>query len=468
MQTTKEQQKVIDYIQSATTDQTILIDAVAGAGKTTLLTEIVKRVPHTSGIYIAYNKSVALEAGTKFPSSIACSTAHSLAYRATVKQLGLRVGNFSYKDIKESIPYENKLDILDTIREFCLSSYTCIEAFGEDKSLSPQQLTLSIKYLNLMYEGKIECTHDFYMKAFHMHLADGSITYPKQDFLLVDEAGDLNEVTLEVFKLLPAKIRIAVGDSAQNIYSFNHTVNAFQILKEVGVPFRLTESFRVSEEIAQRIEGFCIKHIDPETQFKGQPDVDKNITTRAFLARTNAGLISAMIELMLDRTDFTLVRRAADIFKLPLTICFLKHNGTVNDPAYKHIQSDVNDWYEDPSLRDRFKSPQVYLASLYEFDIGLVSAIRLVMNKGKSTVLAAYDFAKSCEKKRTNLFLATSHSVKGLEYDEVTILDDLNDSLFRVLFPDNIVSDEDREQEINLYYVACSRARKILNNAKLL
>lgn len=468
MRLTLEQRAVVDFILAAEEDQIILIDAVAGAGKTSLLTEIVRLVDHTQGTYIAYNKSVAMEAATKFPSSIACSTAHSLAYRAVVKQLGLRIGSFSYRDIKERIPYENRLDIIDTLKEFCLSSYTDVDAFAEETELSEQQHTLCSKYLNLMYEGKIECTHDFYMKAFHMHLADGSITYPKQDFLLVDEAGDLNEVTLAIFKLLPAKIKIAVGDSAQNIYAFNHTVNAFHILKDVGTSFRLTESFRVSEEIAERIERFCLTNISEDMNFKGQKLENENITTRAFIARTNAGLISAMIELMLENTDFSLVRRASDIFRLPLTMCFLKHNGTINDPAYKHLQSDVDQWYEDPTLRVSFKSPHMYLASLYEFDVALMSAIRLVMTKGKATVLSAYDFAKANEKRQTNLFLATSHSVKGLEFDEVTILEDLNDTVHKVLYPETPVSDETREQEVNLYYVACSRARKILNNARLL
>ena len=467
---TEEQQAVVTHIQNSKEDQIILINAVAGAGKTSLLTEIVKQVPHEHGIYLAYNKSVAIEAGRKFPSTISCSTAHSLAYRAVVKSLGLKVGNFSYKDIKEGIPYEIKLDILDTIKEFCLSSYTCIEVFAKEKALTPQQLTLCTKYLNLMYEGKIECTHDFYMKAFHIHLADGSVTYPKQDFVLVDEAGDLNEVTLEVFRLLPAKVKIAVGDSAQNIYSFNHTVNAFEVLKDEGVSFRLTESFRVSDKIASRIEAFCQQHISSDMLFKGQPDVGTDIESRAYLARTNAGLISVMIELMHENIDFTLVRKATDIFKLPLILCFLKYQGTINDSGYRHLQGDVDEWFEDFSLQEKFKSPLAYLASIYEFDIALLSAIRLLGSKGKGTVLAAYDFAKACENKRTSLFLATCHSVKGLEFDEVTILDDLNESVTKAVVPDSAypMSEEDRLQELNLYYVACSRARKILNNAKML
>lgn len=470
MSLTQEQQAIITHIKEAEEDQTLLINAVAGAGKTYLLTQIVAQVPHQRGIYLAYNKSVAVEAAGKFPSSISCSTAHSLAYRAVVKSLGLRVGNFSYKDIKDRIPYEEKLDILDNIKEFCLSSHTDIEDFAKERALSAGVLSLCTKYLNLMYDGKIECSHDFYMKVFHMHLADGSIQYPKQDFVLVDEAGDLSEVTLEIFKLLPAKVKIAVGDSAQNIYSFNHTINAFELLKDSGVPFRLTESFRVSDVIASRIEAFCVKHIDPEMSFKGQPLEDKTIETRAMLSRTNSELISAMIELQDAGVSFKLIRRAADIFKVPLMLCFVKYQGTIHDSAYKHIQADIDEWYETPRLKDAFKHPLQYVLSLYEFDIALASAVRLLQSKGKAAILSVYEYAKDCEKKQSNLYLATSHSVKGLEFDEVTILEDLNESVRKALEPEDgkEMSEEDIIQELNLYYVACSRAKKSLLNARML
>lgn len=55
-----------------------------------------------------------------------------------------------------------------------------------------------------------------------------------------------------------------------------------------------------------------------------------------------------------------------------------------------------------------------------------------------------------------------------LEYDEVTIGPDLNDSVTDVISclidPDYILTTEDINT-LNLYYVACSRAKKVLNNA---
>ena len=55
-----------------------------------------------------------------------------------------------------------------------------------------------------------------------------------------------------------------------------------------------------------------------------------------------------------------------------------------------------------------------------------------------------------------------------LEYDEVTIGPDLNDSVTDVISclvdPNYVLTTEDINT-LNLYYVACSRAKKVLNNA---
>lgn len=467
MAVTEEQNNIIEFAKKAITDTTILVNAIAGSGKTFLLTELVKQVPHKSGIYLAYNKSVATEAASKFPSSIACSTSHSLAYRATVKPYGLVVGTFSYKNVEESILYEEKSKIVDLIREFCLSSYLKFEDFAKDNDVIKRQEDFCKKYLAKMWKGSIECTHDFYMKVFHIHLADGSITYPKQDFLMVDEAGDLNPVTLEIFKLLPAKIKVAVGDESQNIYAFNHTINAFKELSSEGTLFRLTKSFRVSDTIAERIQVFCTEHVDANMKFSGVPVDTSDIKTVAFIGRTNSSLINKMSEFRAAGVDYKLVRKASEIFKLPLILCFLKYQGEITEPSYKFIQYDVDEWYETPELHIKYKTPLAYLASLYDFDRALSTAIKLVAFTGKQAILDTYEHAKQCEGRKSNVWLATAHSVKGLEFDSVTILDDLNQAVASAK-ADPEMDEQYKLQEYNLYYVACSRARKALFNATAL
>lgn len=464
MALTEEQAAIIDYLQKSEGDETVLINAIAGAGKTFLLTQIVDKIPHKRGIYLAYNKSVAVEAGEKFPDTINCSTVHSLAYRSVVRQYGLKVGNFSFRDVKERIPGDGKAILIEAIRTFCLSSFTDYEEFCESEGHSQTTLELGKKYMELMYQGKIECTHDFYLKVFHMGLASGSINFAKQDLLMVDEAGDINEVTLEIFKSMPARLKLAVGDECQNIYSFNNTINAFELLPD-STQFNMTQSFRVSEQIANRIETFCKKHINKDMSFKGVKLDNHSIETTAILARTNSALISCVIDLMEKKTPFTLVRKASEVFKVPLMLCFLKYEGTITDPEYKHLQADVDKWYENTELKKQYRSIYSYLNYLYSEDQALVTALRTLRDKGKSAVIEAYNYAKGMEGAGHSLYLSTSHSVKGLEYDSVYIHEDLNTAFSRAL-ENSVDSPEVFEQEANLYYVACSRAKKELKNAK--
>lgn len=472
MSTTQEQQAVIDhakYLHASQTHGIILVNAVAGSGKTHLLTQLTLQVPHDKGIYLSYNKSIATEASRKFPKSIACLTANALAYRNVVKALGLRVGTFSYRDIKESFQYDLKLYYIELIKQFCLSAYVDFDTFAAAEQLNDTQKAICTKYLEKMGSGEIECSHDFYMKVFHMLLASGDLDFPEQDFLLLDEAGDLNEVTLEIFKLLPAKIKVAVGDNNQNIYAFNHTINAFALLKDEGKHFKLTQSFRVSDRIASRIETFCKNYIDDEIDFKGIPVTSVDVKTRAFISRTNAGMINSMIELDRQGVNYTLVRSPDEIFKLPKILCYLKYEGTIADPMYRHLQEDVNDWYESPDLQFEHKSPLNYLQSVYHFDKNIQAAIRLILNKGSRLILDTYERAKNNKKANPNLTICTAHSVKGLEYDEVVIGEDLNTVVGEILcnIPDidNVELTEEELQEMNLYYVACSRAKKSLVNA---
>lgn len=471
---TQEQQVIEDYAVEKfnnNEDALIVVNACAGAGKTHLLVSLSQALNCSEGTYLAYNKSIATEAARKFPKHINCLTTHALAFRNTIKNFGLKIGTFRYKDIKEKITYDQKSEILDTVKHYCLSSIVDFDDYAQEHQLSEFVKKITKKYLDLMNSGKIECTHDFYLKLFHILLHHGELEFPKQDILLIDEAGDLNEVTLEIFKLLPAKIKVAVGDNNQNIYTFNHTINAFDHLQD-GQHFSLTKSFRVSKRIASQVETFCQKYLDKDMEFKGIDYDDMSIDNRCFITRTNAGLINQMIELNKQGTPYTLVRRASEIFRVPLMVCFFEYQGTIKDPAYKHLQQDIDEWYENSQLRENFSNPLSYLLDTHDYDYPLVQAIKLVLSKGKSLIFDTYKEAKAHENIKTNLFLSTAHSVKGLEFDEVVVTEDLNNSITdiiqRILIdPEIKLSPEDIEA-LNLYYVTVSRAKKSLLNAKYL
>lgn len=465
---TKEQQPILSHVQSS--EGLTLISSIAGSGKTTMLVAIARAVPHTRGLYLAYNKSVAVSSARKFPPTTECSTTHSLAYRAVVGPYKLKLGTFTQKSISSKIHYDDRVRIVDLIRMFCLSRFTSFDEFATDLLL-PANLVNQCKYhLDLMQTAAIECTHDFYLKLFHLGLAAGAITYPPFDFVMLDEAGDLNEVTLEIFKLLPTPRRIAVGDERQNIYQFNHTINCFKVLENQGSLFRMTKTFRTDSHISKRIEKFCQTYFDPTMSYTGVNLSDKTIQTRAYLTRTNSALIDHMITLNSQGIPYSLVRPPFEIFKLSLMLCTIKYQGFISEPQYNYLQDDINDWHEDPDLRTRYKSPLLYLGSLYQDDIQLAQAIRLVTRHRKALIFDTYERAKSHATSKQTYTLATVHSCKGLEFDEVTIAPDLNESLSDLVsaidcgktIPELTPSEH---ETLNLYYVAVTRCAKQLNNA---
>jgi superfamily I DNA/RNA helicase len=424
-------------------------------------------------LYLAYNKSIALEAAKRFPKTTLCSTTHSLAYRAVVNEYHLSVGTFNARDITEYLPYEDKALIVGYIKEFCLSSYLDFDTFAKENDLSKDMIKYANKYLELMETGKIPCTHDFYLKFFHLALHNKIITYDKEfDFIMLDEAGDINEVTLEIFLLLPAKFKIATGDKHQNIYSFNHTINAFALLEDKATFFNMTKSFRVSKDIANTIQGFVHRYLDKTMVFEGVDLVDKHIETRAFIARTNSSLVSEMIKLQKSRTPYTLIRKAVEIFKHPLMVMSFKYQGFISDPQYKHLQDDIDTFFEDVLPNNKSAKLLMYLMEKHPYDYTLCQAIKTVIRFGYKDILNAYEYAKKLEgsKASKGLVLATSHSVKGLEFDEVTISNDLSELITSIITEIKLTGEINEYQltELNLAYVACSRARKYLYNASFL
>jgi F-box protein 18 (helicase) len=471
MTLTKEQQAIVDHV--TTTKGLTLCSAIAGAGKTSLLYAITTSLNPDNCLYMAYNKSLATSAVKKFPKAVDCRTVHSLAYQATVKPLKLSVGFFNPRDMKDKLSYDDKQEFIEAFRRYCLSEFIDIEDFVEAHLYPAHYVDLGHKYADLMHQGKLDCTHDFYLKLYHILLAQGEITYDTFDLLLWDEIQDMAPVATQIFQLLPATRKVGVGDKFQAIYSFNHTVNYFELAPPGTAIFNMSYTFRVPDTIAKRVDTFAKQYLDPNMDFIGVPPTTTDVVTKAYLTRTNASLISKMIELNRQGTPYTLVRKPEEIFKLPLILCGLKYKGFIPNPEFKHLQSDVNDWHETPALKDRFKNPITYIANIYDDDIQMKQATRLLLRYGSATIMETFYASKEHLKAQTNYILCTAHASKGLEYDEVTIADDLNDSIKDIVNEirtgrqlDEL--DTSEKESLNLYYVACTRSQVSLYNAKYL
>ena len=470
----------IDMYNNPTDDHILKVSAVAGSSKTYTLTKIADALPHTAQLYLAYNKAIATEASEKFPSYVQCKTTHSLAYTPIVKY-GLNldgevgkprvvVSSFTYRDIKEKIDYDTKLLLVQYLEAFYLSRHCTLYDFCIEYNLEDDIYDILYKYFMAMVNNTIPCTHSFYLKMYHILLVTGCIHYDKPyDLLLLDEAGDLNPVTLEIFKALPARVKIMVGDPFQNIYSFNHTINGFHALRDIGVTKTLSTSFRCSTAIADTVESFCQRHLDPSFVFHGIDHADTTIRSEAIISRTNSGLIEHMISLTEAHIPFHTTRPPKEIFADMLTLMTLKEGCKILNHNLKFIQKDVDEYFKSKSLQSKYKTCLIYINALYkEEERSIKIAAQTIFNHGATDIYAAYNFAKKCDESSETfpLTLTTAHSSKGLTFDSVTLSDDfdLDDIL-------EMPSDErqpSQVEEIRLYYVACTRSRLKLVNAKYL
>lgn len=412
MTLTSEQQCIVEHVTH--NDGYTLVDAVAGAGKTSLLVALTQSLNPSRGLYLAYNKSMSTEASSRFPKTVTCCTIHSLAFRPTITDKRLRLGTFTYRNIDVSIPYERRTILVDYLRQYFLSSHIHLEDFiaAEDIHLSPKELAILNTSIHQMEDGTLECTHDFYLKYFHILLATGHITYDPFDLIALDEAGDVNPVTLAIMRLLPSPKKILVGDARQNIYSFNHTINCFHIMRDEGTLFPMSQSFRVSPDVAAQVQTFLHNYISPTMHFIGTPQRDATIRSHAYISRTNTTLISKMVELNELGTPYTLTRSADDIFRLPKFICSLKQGGVA--PAdFRTIQEDANEYYRSRELQHSYKSALSYLKDVYKDDVQVSTAIGLVLKYRAAGIYSCYEEAKRHERTTTSYYLGTAHSCKG-------------------------------------------------------
>src|SRR5205814_6656456 len=93
MEPTPEQLAVIGTDLNA--GEALKCIAFAGTGKTSTLCEYSKLRPLDQMLYVAFNKSVQLDAEAKFPANVMCRTIHSLAYQSIGKSFA-NLGNLHF------------------------------------------------------------------------------------------------------------------------------------------------------------------------------------------------------------------------------------------------------------------------------------------------------------------------------------------------------------------------------------
>ncbi len=482
---TEEQEKIL-----GSTDN-IKINAVAGSGKTTVLVEYAKRQnPRKRILYIAFNRSVRVQAQKRFEeqglSNVDVQTAHSIAYRRIVIPFSYQVtSGYKLHEIVSILGLEktgrdphSAFVCANHIKKFCAlfcnSDKDKVQSLDYCASVSDETARAFAKrhyaaiengtrrFLAKMDRKEINVTHDFYLKKYQV--SKPRLPY---DIVLFDEGQDASPVMLDVF-LSQQCTQVIVGDIYQQIYGWRHAVNA---LSSVAFPSHsLTTSFRFNNHVATlAMECLSWKKMLDEMDHVCIKGVGNNqkIKTRATIARTNLALLkNAILTMQHDKkvkkiyfegniNSYTYASEGASIYDV-LNL-FLDKKNLIRDPVIGSMGSfDELEEYAEKSE-----------------DMELLMLIDIVGEYGKDIpyLLKKLSAMHVSDENRdsADMIFSTLHRCKGMEYDAVTLTEDfITKERIRKLVEKEKEKKEplDRDrlsEEINLAYVAVTRSRNFLD-----
>ncbi|MFN7301336.1 MAG: UvrD-helicase domain-containing protein [Bacteroidota bacterium] len=479
MELTKEQKDIINSTGN------IKINAVAGSGKTTTVIEYARTRPSTSKIlYLAFNKSVKLEAAKKFAdkglNNVKVETAHSLAYRHIVfgNRYKVRLQGYKASEIAELLNLEGNGEkhteyvianhINKVIAYFCnsdkqkvqdlnyLDTITDPKAIAFVASFYDYIVSQARRLLSKMDKGEIEITHDFYLKKFQ--LLNPKLEY---DYILFDEGQDASPAMLDVF-LKQRATKVIVGDTHQQIYGWRFAVNSLE--KADFKTYHLSTSFRFSQDIANlAMEVLKLKNhlYVPETIPITGKGSCKEIRTKAVLARTNLGLLLKAIEYVTEKK----------------TVKQIYFEGNINSYTYADEGAslyDVLNLYNKKRhlIKDKLVRAMKDLDELEDYidkteDVQLAMMVEIVKeygNKIPGIIKSIKEkHVENDDKERAEMIFSTVHRCKGMEYDAIQLVNDfITEEKLSGLAEDNKAREINAtklNEEINLLYVAVTRTR---------
>jgi hypothetical protein len=450
---TNEQNNIIQSVKENSLTKVIARDT---------LTKVVEHLKPKKALYLAYNKAIKEEAEKKFPSSVEVKTVHALA----LKHTKMVIEDFKHYHIKEKLSYKEKSLIITSLDQFFNSEHTNLNKYLTNLNLDTKLINIATSYVMKMANREIPSPFGFVIKMFHILLEDKDIEL-NYDLVLLDEAGDTTGVILEIFKLINANRKIMVGDPYQNIYTFTHTIDGFSYLKNDGVIKELTNTFRLTSEIAKNVKEYCVKYINKDFHFEGIASY-KEPKNKAYLARTNSSIIKRLIKLIDENTKFKTNRPLKEVFSLPLAVSNIQNSKYDYIPnKYKYLIDD-HEYYLKNKKRGGNRSFLGYLQNKYSEDITVKSAINLLLYLGgtRYNIFSLYKTAQEYNCNISNITVSTIHSSKGLEWDWVYIENDMASTIVKIL-EDGGPIDKEEQSEFYLMYVAMSRAKYKLENYEI-
>lgn len=487
-----QQQVIFDFVAKGTGNAAL--DAKAGTGKTTTIVDALKFIPKEKSIaFVAFSKAIVEELQSRIPEVVHLSTLHSFGFKAIRKVYG----NLKLEKDK------NKIVLNDFLMSKALTKYPTDDLEGERIAwLSNVYRLISIGKQNLTDDtveldkeaDKLGMTllgdESTYVKTCLEKLLekkdmidfDDMIYLPakysklpvdRYDFVFVDECQDLNKMQLALVKRMfdggKGQRMIAVGDPQQAIFGFaGSDENSFNNIAD------LPNTVRLPLSVSYR----CAKNIIKYVREKTKVDID-------FWENSKDGRVNeeASVESIKDG-DMVICRNTAPLISLCMMFIGRKkaayiRGREIGDVLANQIkryvpkrQIDSPDGFK--SLYDKL-SKEIDKARGKAKSKGLTdeqaneSSGVVILQERMDCFMALQDDSKTpnemikniqkifSETAKGGIQLTTAHRSKGLESNNVYIVDDF------LLHGTRAKNQFQQIQENNLRYVSYTRAKDSLN-----
>ena len=461
---TDEQAAIVAAARGLRPGDALRIVAFAGAGKTTTLKMVAREAGLGRGLYVAFNKAIAADARRSFPPGVDCRTMHSVAWRAFGLRddeidrgaLGAQAvhaalgGPWLPRDACGLTEHAQARLVGRTVALYCQSAdreigaghieavldegvYRVPERVPEDGAdaaahrlamerraavgrLLTRRAPALWQRLGKWREHRgAKIGHDGYLKAFEVDAELVRRSLRGFDFLMLDEAQDLNPVMRSIAEQAGVRL-IAVGDPWQQVYTWRGAEDALELLP--GRRLYLSQSFRFGEAIAavaRRILDSKPVH-RPPVALRGSDRPGRVVEgkrARVTLCRSNAGVLSGAIA-------------AAHGGQRPHVVGGIRELAAEVREAQALYEGRVQDVPETSPFR-RFATWQELCEEAEQ--TGDVAMERLIQSveEGIARDLVVLERMHAPAEEAADEVFSTAHRAKGREWPEVDLHEDFPD-----------------------------------------
>jgi superfamily I DNA/RNA helicase len=513
---TPEQQAIMDAV--ATSNESIMVDALAGCSKTTTLELCGPLIKSPSVLALAFNVKIKKELERRFPPGFQVMTLNGLGHRAWMRTLSGKSIRLEEKKLSKTInevckengvkPTSEEWDTLRQLVQAAMNAGLIPNVFksyynaslwpdepiawkdlAEERFIEAQPASLDlarqvlIQSIRKSFEGEISFDDQIYMPT----LFGGA--YQRYACVVVDEAQDLSPLNHIQLRRVAADRLIVVGDPRQAIYAFRGADSAsmtkIRKLRERWIDLKLTQTFRVPQVGVTRqlnhVPLFKAYHTnkvgsihewnkreDPTTGERLAWKWDEVTKLQGYsqrsiyvICRNNAPLMGLAFKLIRQRVGVQILGREIGKSLIALSRKIIPADETPSPECAKLIY----DWaqHEIQLLLANGKDEKV--AGVTDRSECLIAVIEAAQarNAGEMRQELASLFARESGL----VVLGTGHKMKGLEADLVIHLDPwrIPSRYAREALKHN--NPAPMEQELNLRYVIETRFKDVLILANL-